>query len=46
MAKLVFAMMQSLGVLRLALALLRHFIEEVRGLTGCVYGCRMSARPG
>jgi hypothetical protein len=47
MAKLVFGMMQSLDGyvdnMKFAPgpALFRHFIEEVRGLTGCVYGRRM-----
>ncbi|CDM62232.1 MULTISPECIES: dihydrofolate reductase family protein [Rhizobium] len=46
MAKLVFGMMQSLdGYVDMEFApspaLFRHFIEEVRGLTGCVYGRRM-----
>jgi hypothetical protein len=46
MAKLVFGMMQSLdgNVDNMEFApgpaLFRHFIEEVRGLTGCVYGRR------
>lgn len=48
MAKLVFGMMQSLDgyVDHLELgppgpALARHFLEHVRGLTGCLYGRRM-----
>ncbi|SEI20151.1 Dihydrofolate reductase [Rhizobium tibeticum] len=47
MAKLVFGMMQSLDgyvdnmEIAPGPALFRHFIEEVRGLTGCVYGRRM-----
>jgi dihydrofolate reductase len=47
MAKLVFGMNQSLDgyvdhlEMRPSLALFRHFIEQVRGLTGSVYGRRM-----
>ena len=47
MAKLVFAMNQSLDgyvdhlEMRPSPALFRHFIEQVRGLTGSVYGRRM-----
>jgi len=46
MAKLVFAMNQSLDgyvdhlEMRPGPALFRHFIEQVRGLTGSVYGRR------
>src|SRR6202142_4740017 len=47
MAKLVFGMNQSLDgyvdhqEFAPGLALFRHFIEQVRGLTGSVYGRRM-----
>jgi dihydrofolate reductase len=47
MAKLVFGMNQSLDgyvdhlEMKPSLALFRHFIEHVRGLTGSVYGRRM-----
>ena len=47
MAKLVYGMNQSLDgyvdhlEFRPSLALFRHFIEHVRGLTGTVYGRRM-----
>src|SRR3981081_841402 len=47
MAKLVFGMNQSLDgyvdhlEMRPSPALFRHFIEQVRGLTGSVYGRRM-----
>ncbi|MDB6082936.1 MAG: bifunctional deaminase-reductase domain protein [Gammaproteobacteria bacterium] len=48
MAKLVFGLMQSLDgyvdhleMMRPGPALFRHFIEQVRGLTGIVYGRRM-----
>ena len=47
MAKLVYGMNQSLDgyvdhlEFRPSLALFRHFIEQVRGLTGTVYGRRM-----
>ena len=47
MAKLIFGMNQSLDgyvdhlEMRPSLALFRHFIEQVRGLTGSVYGRRL-----
>ena len=47
MAKLVYGLNQSLDgyvdhlEFRPSLALFRHFIEDVRGLTGMVYGRRM-----